>query len=1440
MSTNIEQELLQTFLKIREYKKQTSYYISLSFERLYQIVVFQRDQYTIKDIIIKMFEFEENNEFIHIALISCVNKIFKYTIFDLQHLQEGEQTWISPQAIVEILYKLANVVINESTLDIYISKKLNLLKTILELPLEYISSDVFEVVWNLLQVCEQIPSIEIKEQSRDTIFFTVVSYIERVIANHNNDIQRIDYILQILSSKINKFYESYYNTPQGRTSDSIKAIEQPLQLLIFAIQLLKRNNLLNNHLQFIQRDFLFTLSKLSRLESVGIYSKILQAFEIIFECYKSGKILDTIQTRFLFGQIIYLKLKQCLKKKEEKEISSEFLCLMNFLKGFLSDRENLIYIYQKNDFMIQNQPLLNEMISIIIELSKEKYDKDDFKYITAYSSDLLMGLLTYQKQSKNVDEQKVQSLYQLYQSNKLKWTELFNIFNENPKDFLKKIASFKQVQDFRNLDDDSIKQITRFLRVYSDINQKHMIEILGGTEKFHNKCLIEYLKLFNFSQISILEATRVVFSTFLMTGETQQVLRFLEAYSNMYFENNNHMFLSSDSIYVYISAMMMLHSDLHNENNQNKMQLEQFINQVRGCNLQQGQHTGGVDLPKEFVTECYQNIQKEEIRECRNFHTSQYTTKIIWNYLESDQEFNKDTNNLSFIEPELVEIDNDPEMKQQVSEKAIFDLILSNIISNIDSIIIKFFELDEESVSQFIESLITLCVQNDKTDQIELIFSNFYINAKVENIGEQDEKSIQYLFCCFLMLKKAFAHIKVQRPQAIKLLTKTTKIRSSLIRDSLAQRCNLLMKKIRESNDFYNQNKHNSRSILDIFSNFLVQEEQSDDEQEEKSIVSLQQRVPYDISSIYAKRFKNENLTSEILSQTLLLDDKEYEDLINSILNEFNGYSIAQFSQRTHTFAHLIDICIQIMKKNQDRVEKVWEKICILLKLGFSRDKVDKKDPLLFQIDNENLKSLIFTLNEMSILKKKKKTFLHSFSKFCLLELCMNHMHLCDKFNSYDDCLQEGLNYLDNCSLQLLEEFNVQLNTYIASNQLFECRKGSYLQALKMFDKIQEVLNGKNLEKQEVITNCVTLKDSIGNFAYQLNNISDDEEYVQVLIQTMKLFENYLKSKIFKVLDAEIYALNLLQGLIISEGARSNQIKAFDRELNATLLQALLSLILCVKDWSQSTVEQIIKMIQRTIVQIRYKYVSDELFRQIYDCIRLCQNKILLFKNDQILRDYINILSSLFLNWINKERFNEIFLNPFIVNLAEIHKFSAENQLNQICTVIKSKITEIFTHLSNEGILKQDSLSVQKCNQICQKYNIQVSFHQIFNIPYSPQASQQSQQLQQLQQEKLQISPKFYSQQNLNENNNVIDSCKMNTDDNKTVDSNNQSSQNELNSNQEINVNQQKSSEEKEGIAEQIDQQSQPQIEEKQNSQQNIQNPNQDQESTEDKQIPLI
>lgn len=63
----------------------------------------------------------------------------------------------------------------------------------------------------------------------------------------------------------------------------------------------------------------------------------------------------------------------------------------------MTDRENLMYLFEKNDFILSNQPILSEILTVIIELSTEKQDKDDFKYITSASNDILVSLLTFSK-----------------------------------------------------------------------------------------------------------------------------------------------------------------------------------------------------------------------------------------------------------------------------------------------------------------------------------------------------------------------------------------------------------------------------------------------------------------------------------------------------------------------------------------------------------------------------------------------------------------------------------------------------------------------------------------------------------------------------------------------------------------------------------------------------------------------------------------------------------------------------------------------------------------------------------------------------------------------------------------------------------------------------------------------------------------------------------
>ena len=50
-----------------------------------------------------------------------------------------------------------------------------------------------------------------------------------------------------------------------------------------------------------------------------------------------------------------------------------------------------------------------------------------------------------------------------------------------------------------------------------------------------------------------------------------------------------------------------------------------------------------------------------------------------------------------------------------------------------------------------------------------------------------------------------------------------------------------------------------------------------------------------------------------------------------------------------------------------------------------------------------------------------------------------------------------------------------------------------------MFKKILDVLNGKKLDKTEVIQNCQCFKDSIGNFMLNIVNLKEDSEYVKTI-----------------------------------------------------------------------------------------------------------------------------------------------------------------------------------------------------------------------------------------------------------------------------------------------------------------------------------------------------
>ncbi|XP_032230434.2 PH and SEC7 domain-containing protein 1 isoform X4 [Nematostella vectensis] len=119
---------------------------------------------------------------------------------------------------------------------------------------------------------------------------------------------------------------------------------------------------------------------------------------------------------------------------------------------------------------------------------------------------------------------------------------------------------------------------------------------------FGKTVAVEYLKLFNFSGLSIVEALRVFTKAFLLIGETQERERILIPFSNRYYQCNTPDYGSADAVHTLVCAVLLLNTDHHGENIGKKMTLSQFLENMAGL-------CDGHDFPKDLLKSIYQEIR---------------------------------------------------------------------------------------------------------------------------------------------------------------------------------------------------------------------------------------------------------------------------------------------------------------------------------------------------------------------------------------------------------------------------------------------------------------------------------------------------------------------------------------------------------------------------------------------------------------------------------------------------------------------------------------------------------------------------------------------------------------------------------------------------------------------------------------------------------------
>ncbi|XP_010910154.1 ARF guanine-nucleotide exchange factor GNOM [Elaeis guineensis] len=175
-------------------------------------------------------------------------------------------------------------------------------------------------------------------------------------------------------------------------------------------------------------------------------------------------------------------------------------------------------------------------------------------------------------------------------------------FNRDPKKGLEFLQGTHLLPE--KLDPQSV---ACFFRYTAGLDKNLVGDFLGNHDEFCVQVLHEFAGTFDFQDMNLDTALRLFLETFRLPGESQKIQRVLEAFSERYFEQSPQILVNKDAALLLSYSLIMLNTDQHNVQVKKKMTEEDFIRNNRHIN-------DGHDLPREFLSELYHSICRNEIR----------------------------------------------------------------------------------------------------------------------------------------------------------------------------------------------------------------------------------------------------------------------------------------------------------------------------------------------------------------------------------------------------------------------------------------------------------------------------------------------------------------------------------------------------------------------------------------------------------------------------------------------------------------------------------------------------------------------------------------------------------------------------------------------------------------------------------------------------------
>lgn len=296
------------------------------------------------------------------------------------------------------------------------------------------------------------------------------------------------------------------------------------------------------------------------------------------------------------------------------------------------------------------------------------------------------------------------------------------LLNEKPKNGIKELAKEGFIKD-----ENDLKEVASFFFSKSGrLNKKVLGEFLA---KPSNSELFGYfIDLFDFTDLRVDEALRVLLRTFRLPGESQQIERVVERFAERYVQCQEYSVGSAppspkkpqqklkhedeeaeksdeeeendeteehlepvkpdkDSVFVLSYSIIMLNTDLHNPQVKKQMLLDDYKRNLRGV-------YNGKDFPEWYLAKIYLSIKDREIIMPEEHHGTDKWFDDSWNNMVSTQNY-KLVDQVEFTKDEICQFDkvlfatvSEPLIQTilTVFKEASDDHIVTRLMSSIDKI----------------------------------------------------------------------------------------------------------------------------------------------------------------------------------------------------------------------------------------------------------------------------------------------------------------------------------------------------------------------------------------------------------------------------------------------------------------------------------------------------------------------------------------------------------------------------------------------------------------------------------------------------------------------------------------------------------------------------------------------------------------------------------